>query len=239
MISEIFNFSGDFMSLLSTSFGDMEFQGVKFYDNDFSKIVFRFLINFIVTFVIVRMLYYPTTKRKDYLFSFLLSSIVTFFICFALKKFEIKTGMALGLFAIFGIIRYRTATMPVKEMTYLFVIIGLSVINALTSSKFSYVELIFVNASVVFAIYGIEKLWLLKHESQKIVTYEKIDLIKPERHAELIEDLSIRMGLKINRIEIGKINFLNDTALINVYFYQHEQEEGKVSHKDESMDITY
>ena len=237
MLNEILNLGLGF-SLLDAAPDATTFQEVLLYDNDFLKLVFRFLLNFIMIFIIARTLYYPATKRKDYLFSFILTSIVIFFICFALKKFEIKTGMALGLFAIFGIIRFRTTTMPVKEMTYLFVIVGLSVINALTSSKFSYAELAFVNFSVILAIFAIEKISLLKHESQKLVIYEKIDLISPERHTELMEDLSKRTGLKINRIEIGKINFLNDTAQISVFFYQHEQLATSF-HKDERSDPNY
>lgn len=237
MFNDIFNLGLE-LSLLDAAPDAAKFQGVLLYDNDFSKLVFRFLLNFMMIFIIARALYYPATKRQDYLFSFILTSIVIFFICFALKKFEIKTGMALGLFAIFGIIRFRTTTMPVKEMTYLFVIVGLSVTNALTSSKFSYAELAFVNIIVILAILAVEKVSLIKHESQKLVIYEKIDLIAPERNAELMADLSLRTGLKISRIEIGKINFLNDTAQISVFFYQHEQSELSF-HKDERSDPNY
>jgi hypothetical protein len=237
MLNDILNLGLEF-SLLDSAPDASQFQGVVLYDNDFSKLVFRFLLNFLMIFIIARALYYPATKRKDYLFSFILTSIVIFFICFALKKFEIKTGMALGLFAIFGIIRFRTTTMPVKEMTYLFVIVGLSVINALTSSKFSYAELAFVNFVVILAILAVEKVSLIKHESQKLVIYEKIDLIAPERHEELMADLNQRTGLKISRIEIGKINFLNDTAQISVFFYQHEQA-ALSFHKDERSEPGY
>ena len=237
MLNEILKLGMGF-SLLDAAPGAATFQDVLIYDNDFLKLVFRFLLNFVMIFIIARALYYPAAKRKDYLFSFILTSIVIFFICFALKKFEIKTGMALGLFAIFGIIRFRTTTMPVKEMTYLFVIVGLSVINALTSTKFSYSELAFVNFSVILAIFAIEKISLLKHESQKLVIYEKIDLISPERYAELMADLSTRTGRKINRIEIGKINFLNDTAQISIFFYQHEQLATSF-HKDERIEPNY
>jgi hypothetical protein len=237
MFNDILQLGLDF-SLLDSAPDATKFQGVALYDNDFSKLVFRFLLNFTMIFLIARALYYPATKRKDYLFSFILTSMVIFFICFALKKFEIKTGMALGLFAIFGIIRFRTTTMPVKEMTYLFVIVGLSVINALTSSKFSYAELAFVNVAVMLAILAVEKVSLIKPESQKLVIYEKIDLIDPSRNAELMADLSQRTGLKISRIEIGKINFLNDTAQISVFFYQHEQP-ALSFHKDERQEPTF
>jgi hypothetical protein len=133
---------------------------------------------------------------------------------------KMKIGFALGLFAIFGIIRYRTNPIPIKEMTYIFVVIGLSVINAMSSKKISYTELFLINLIVIGVIFFLENVWLLKHESSKIVVYEKIDLIKPERYNELIADLEDRIGIKVTRIEIGKIDFLKDTAKIRVYYYE-------------------
>ena len=106
------------------------FLGVKLFDDDLWKLLFRFALNTAVMLLIVRMIYYPIARRKDYLFTYIMISILTFFICFTLKKFDLGLGMALGLFAIFGIIRYRTDPIPIKEMTYLFIIIGVSVINA-------------------------------------------------------------------------------------------------------------
>jgi hypothetical protein len=131
--------------------------------------------------------------------------------------------LALGLFAVFGIIRYRTDAVPIKEMTYLFVVIGISVVNALSTSKTSIVELLFTNLSVVASIYVLEKINFLKHESSKLVMYEKIELIKPERRSEMIADLEARTGLKINRVSIQKINFLRDTAQIVIYYYSNDQ----------------
>ena len=200
------------------------FLDIKLYDDDFIKLAFRFLINLLAILLIARTIYYPLAKRKDYLFTYIMISILVFFICFTLKKFELGLGMALGLFAIFGIIRYRTDPIPIKEMTYLFIVIGISVINALANKKMSYAELLLTNSIIVFATYGMERLWLLKHESRKVITYEKIDLIVPENHALLKEDLEKRTGLKINRLEIGKINFLNDTAQIFIHYYADEQD---------------
>jgi hypothetical protein len=128
-------------------------------------------------------------------------------------------GFALGLFAIFGIIRYRTDSIPIKEMTYLFVIIGISIINALANKKISYSELLFTNFIIVVVIYCLEKVWLQRQEFCKIIKYEKIELIKPEKNKELLEDIQQRTGLTINRIEIGEVDFLRDTALLNVYYY--------------------
>jgi hypothetical protein len=197
--------------------------GLQIFDMDFWKLLFRFFMNFAVLFVIIRMIYYPIAKRKDYLFTYFLLSIIIFSICFTLKKFDLGLGMALGLFAIFGIIRYRTDPIPIKEMTYLFIVIGVSVINSLANKKMSYAELGFVNLAIITATYSLERLWLLKHESRKVVTYEKIELIKPENAEQLRTDLENRTGLSISRIQIGKIDFLKDTAQVFVYYYESEQ----------------
>ena len=199
------------------------FLGVQYYDDDFLKLLFRFSFNLLAVLIIVRMIYYPIAKRKDYLFTYIMISILVFFICFTLKKFELGLGMALGLFAIFGIIRYRTDPIPIKEMTYLFIVIGISVINALSNKKMSYAELMLTNSIIIFATYGMERLWLLRHESRKVITYEKIDMIVPENHEKLKADLEQRTGLAISRFEIGKINFLNDTVQIFIYYYKDDQ----------------
>jgi hypothetical protein len=128
-----------------------------------------------------------------------------------------EVGMGLGLFAIFGIIRYRTGSMRIREMTYLFLVIGLSVINAL-SNKLSYVEVGFINGVVWLMVYLMENLWLQSHEIDKLVIYEKIENIKPANNHLLIEDLEKRTGLKINRVEIGKIDFLKDVAEVKIFF---------------------
>ena len=199
------------------------FLGIQYYDDDFLKLLFRFSFNLLAILIIVRMIYYPIAKRKDYLFTYIMISILVFFICFTLKKFELGLGMALGLFAIFGIIRYRTDPIPIKEMTYLFIVIGISVINALSNKKMSYAELLLTNSIIIFATYGMERLWLLRHESRKVITYEKIDMIIPENHELLKTDLEKRTGLSISRFEIGKINFLNDTVQIFIYYYKDDQ----------------
>jgi hypothetical protein len=196
---------------------------IEMFDDDIYKLAFRLVINVIFMTIIIRYLYYPITKRKDYLFTYYLIGIITFFLCFGLKKLEIDTGMGLGLFAIFGIIRYRTDAIEIKEMTYLFLIIGISVTNALASSKISILEMALINFSVVGITYGLEYLWLLKHETRKTIIYEKIDLIRPEHYDEMKADLEKRTGLSINRFDIGKIDFLNDTAQVRIYYYDDEQ----------------
>lgn len=196
---------------------------ITWFDSDFYTLILRLSINLLFLIVVIRYLYYPKTKRKDYLFTYFLIGFMTFFLCFGLKKLDIDTGMGLGLFAIFGIIRYRTNTIEIKEMTYLFIVIGLSVINSLASNKISIAELIFINVSACLLTYLIEYVFLLRNESRKIILFEQIDLIKSLNKAELKLNLEERTGLKINRIEIGKINYLNDTADIKIFYFEDDQ----------------
>ena len=186
------------------------------------ELFLRFSFNILIIWILVRFLYYPITKRKDYLFTYIIMSSVIFLLVFLLSNVKLQMGFALGLFAIFGIIRYRTDAVPIKEMTYLFAIIGISVINALANKKVSYAELVATNLIILGLIYGIEKVWLLRPESCKLVIYEKIELIKNEKHEELLADLQLRTGLKINRIEVGKIDFLKDIAEISIFYYGDE-----------------
>ena len=189
---------------------------------DLLELVSRLMINMVFLLIIVRYIYYPTSKRKDFLFTYLLISISIFLLCFLLENVKLDLAFALGLFAIFGIIRYRTDAIPIKEMTYLFIVIALSVMNALVNKKVSLSEMVFANAVIVVATYGLERIWLLRHESRKTVIYERIDLIVPDKREELIADLEGRTGVKINRIEIGQIDFLRDTAHIQIFFYQDQ-----------------
>lgn len=197
--------------------------GLNWFSDDFYTLILRLLVNLVFMTILIRYLYYPITKRKDYLFTYYLIGLITFFLCFGLKKLDIDTGMGLGLFAIFGIIRYRTDAIEIKEMTYLFLIIGVSVINSLASKQISIAEMMLINVSVVAITYGLERVWLVKHETRKTINYEKINLIRPENYEEMKADLEARTGLNINRFEIGKIDFLNDTAQVRIYYYAEEQ----------------
>lgn len=203
--------------------------GISYFNNDFYALIFRLCLNLLVLLLLIRFLYYPKTKRKDYLFTYFLIGTITFFLCFGLKKLDIDTGMGLGLFAIFSILRYRTEGIEIKEMTYLFLVIGISVVNALASNKISLAEMLLINGVLISLTYGLESLWLLRHETRKLIQYERIDLIKPERYEEMKADLEERTGLKINRIEVGKIDFLRDSAQLMVYFYGDIQSFGTQS----------
>ncbi len=203
-------------------------ESIKLFDMElfnvagFFELVLRFFLNLAVVLLIVRGIYYPLAKRKDHLFTLILISVVVFLLCMLLSSVKLQMGFAMGLFAVFSIIRYRTDSIPIKEMTYLFVIIGISVINALSNKKISYAELLFTNFIMVGLIYGLEKLWLLRHESSKLIIYERIDLIKPNMRQELLADLEERTGLKINRVEIGRLDFLKDSAQLQIYFFDDE-----------------
>jgi hypothetical protein len=198
--------------------------GLQWFDEDFYLLLIRLCVNVVFITILIRFLYYAKTKRKDYLFTYYLIGTITFFLCFGLKKLDIDTGMGLGLFAIFGIIRYRTDAIEIKEMTYLFLIIGLSVVNALASNQLSIAEMALINVFMVVLTYVLEFLWLMKHETRKTINYERIDLITPDKASEMKGDIEGRTGLSINRFEIGKIDFLNDTAQVRIFYYAEEQE---------------
>jgi hypothetical protein len=205
---------------LKTKIGS-ELFGINIVDlPDFLELLLRFSFNLVILLILVRVLYYPVAKRKDYLFTYILLGTAIFLLCYLLENVKLQLGLALGLFAIFGILRYRTSQIPIKEMTYLFIVICISVINALANKKVSYIELIFTNLVFIGVTYGLEKIWLLKHESRKTIMYEKIDLIKPQNYGLLLKDLEKRTGLKINRVELGRIDFLRDAARITIYYYE-------------------
>jgi len=189
-----------------------------------AELILRFVLNLIVVLIIARYIYYKRARRRDFLFTFILISITTFLLCYLLENVKLQLGFALGLFAVFGIIRYRTTTIPIKEMTYLFVLIGISVINALANKKVSYVEVLFTNLVFIGVTWYIEQLRSLENESYTIVLYEKIELVKPNRKEELIADLQDRLGIKISRIEISNIDYQRDTAKIHVYFFKSRQD---------------
>ena len=199
----------------------VDFYGVPLWDDDLYKMIVRFVFNLIFLGLVVGIAYSTSNeKNQRYVFNFVIMNIVVFFICFTLKKLELELGMALGLFAIFGILRYRTDQIDVKDMTYLFVVIGLAVINSLSNKKTSYVELVFTNAAVFGACLFLER--FLAPEVKKVkltrseLVYEKLDLLRPENVEELYEDIYQRTGIRADRVEIKQIDFQNGTSLIDV-----------------------
>ncbi|GGJ88257.1 DUF4956 domain-containing protein [Parabacteroides faecis] len=188
-----------------------------------TQLLIRFFFNFVIVGIIIHFFYYPKSRRRDYYFTFSLINVSVFFLIILMGSVKLKIGFALGIFAIFGIIRYRTESVPIREMTYLFIIIALSVINAL-SVQISYAELIATNCIFILVTWLLESERWLKHVSCKLILYDKIQLIVPEKRKELIADLRLRTGLNIQKIEIGHIDFLRDAAFIKVYYESEVRE---------------
>lgn len=178
-------------------------------------LLLHFGFNLVFALAIIHLLYFRRSRRADYYFTFALISISIFLMLYLLGSVKIKIGFALGLFAIFGIIRYRTESMPVREMTYLFVIISMSVINALVHD---WVNLVAVDALFFGSCLLGEQTRRFKHNACKYVKYDRIDLILPSKKEEMIADLQARLGVKIIRVDVGTVNFLKDMALLKVYY---------------------
>lgn len=196
----------------------MEYFGSPFYDsNALIMLLIRFGFNLLITWFLIHLLYYPKAKRRDYYFTFFMFSITMFLLIYLMDNVKVQIGLTLGLFAIFGVIRYRTETVPIREMTYLFIIIGVAVINALATNV-SYIELITTNVIFVIAVWAFESTRFLKHVSFKMIVYDKIHLITPDKRKEMEADIAKRTGLEVNRLEIGSIDFLRDTCLVKVYY---------------------
>jgi uncharacterized membrane protein len=203
------------------------------FSPSFSSMLIRLVINIVVVGIIIDRLYYPKSKRRDFYFTFMLISIaiffIVFFMIFVLEEMKGKTslGIGIGLFGIFSIMRYRTDTMPVREMTYLFVIIALSLVNAI-SEGVPMIELAITNLIFFVAVWFCE--WRLKVLPSKIIQYDKMELIVPERKNELIADLERRLGLEIVQVEVGAIDFIRDMAMVKIR-YRGKRTDGDISHE--------
>ena len=202
------------------------------FSPSFTAMLVRLLINIVVVGIIIDRLYYPKSKRRDFYFTFMLISIaiffIVFFMIFVLEEMKGKTslGIGIGLFGIFSIMRYRTDAMPVREMTYLFVIIALSLVNAI-SEGVPMIELGITNIIFILAVWFCE--WRLKVLPSKIIQYDKMELIQPDRKADLIADLEQRLGLKIIQVEVGAIDFTRDMAMVKIR-YVGKRTDGDISH---------
>lgn len=196
----------------------IKFFGIKLYDPDFWELVFRLGLNTLVTYVIIWFIYSPTRKDREFIFTFMVLSPIIFFVINLFLNKNLDIGFAFGLFAIFSILRYRTSQIPVKEVTYMFIVIALAVINAMATKKVSYVELLFTNAFITFIIFMLERQWNLGDNSYQTIYYEKIDNIKPQNESILLKDLEERTGRQIERYEIVSSDFMRDMAKLRVYF---------------------
>lgn len=194
-------------------------QSDEFIDADHVKsLLLAFFINLVAILIVVRGLYYPKCKRGEFFFTYILIAISTFMLIYVLGDVKLKAGIALGLFAIFSIIRYRTEQVAIREMTYLFIIIALSAINGLTVSELSIGEVIIINLLFILSIWICESKVLISHYSYKVIKYDNVNLITPDKREELIADLEKRIGLKIEKVEVGSIDFLKDAAIVKMYY---------------------
>ncbi len=175
-------------------------------------------LNLAIALVIVRFFYYPVNRDRNYTFTFLAFSTIIYFVLGVFTSTDLSVGVGFGLFAIFSVLRYRTDEMPIREMTYLFIIIALPVMNSILISNDGLAQLLGSNAIVVLLLYILERGWGFRFEGRLKITYERIALITPERREELLDDLRERTGLPIRRAEIGRLDFLTDTAEIRAYY---------------------
>ena len=224
IISEVMDNSYDFDDnykddKMSISLKDKRVNEKGFIDTKHVKnLLVAFLINIISIMIVVRGLYYPKCKRGEFFFTYILIAISTFMLIYVLGDVKLKAGIALGLFAIFSIIRYRTEQVAIREMTYLFIIIALSAINGLTVSELSYGEVLIINALFIVSIWLCESKLLISQYSYKVIKYDNINLITEDKREELIADLEKRTGLKIEKVEVGRIDFLKDAAIVKMYY---------------------
>ncbi len=203
--------------LLDTAFTLKDYR--IFESAEFFDLVLRFSFNFLITFIIVRLIYYPVHKNKDYLFTYFIFNSVIFMILYVMTNTKMEFGVSFGLFAVFSILRYRTEDIPIKEMVYLFIIIAVALVNSMSTKKVTIAEILFANLMILVIIYTLENIWLMRHESSRIIIYEKIDLIKPENYELLLQDLRERTGLNVHRAEIKNTDFQTDTARITIFYY--------------------
>lgn len=193
--------------------------------NELFSFFLNFIFNLLVTLIIVRFIYYPVTHNKRYVFTFLAFNTVIYFVLSFMTSIEISVGIGFGLFAIFSILRYRTDPIPIREMTYLFIITALPVMNSVGLGGDLWQELLVSNLAILVILFVLEKEWGFYYETSKKITYEKIELITPEKRHLLLEDLEKRTGLKIKRCEVGKIDFLRDTSDIIIFYDDPTQED--------------
>ena len=182
------------------------------------NLIIRFGFNLTIAFIIIKLIYQRNHTNNDFVFTYFMFNSLIFFFAFLLGNVTINIGFAFGLFAVFAILRYRTDPIPIKEMTYLFIVITIGVINALSSAEVSYAELLFTNVALVGLTYFLETYWRKNLLVRITIEYEKIENIKPEKRDTLLADLKERTGLNIQSFEFRRMNFLRDTARIRIYY---------------------
>lgn len=189
----------------------------EFFDKLGPKFFIRLLINIISIIALIRFVYFPIYKKKDFFFTFFLFNIVIFILTYLLNKVDLSMGAAFGLFAVFSLLRYRTENISAKDMTYLFTVIAIGLITSV--NKGTYFETCIINTIIILFAYFLDGNLLVKNEKSQLVQYEKIELIQPQRETELIADLKMRTGLDVHKVSINYIDFLKDTAELTVYYF--------------------
>jgi hypothetical protein len=202
--------------------------------SELSSFLMNFGFNFLVALLVVRFIYYPSTHNKHYVFTFLAFNTVIYFVLYFMNSIEIGIGVGFGLFAIFSILRYRTDPMPIREMTYLFIIAALPVMNSVASNDSVWPQLVAANLAILGILWVLEHEWGFHYEASRRVVYEKIELIRPEQRAELVADLEVRVGVKVKQVIIGKVNFMRDTASLTIY-YDDPGQKGKLQSAESEM----
>ncbi len=196
----------------------LSMQAALFSDKHSIEFLIRLAINLVSCLLLIRFIYYPIYRNREYFFTFIIFNLLIFLITILLNKVEMSMGAAFGLFAVFSMLRYRTEGLSMKDMTYLFLVIAMGLVTAVGAGQWWEISLL--NVIIIGITYLLESNLLMKKEHSKIIQYENIELIKPGKQDELKLDLEMRTGLKINRIDINSIDFLKDTALITVHYHE-------------------
>lgn len=194
---------------------------------DLSHFITGGVINLVTAVIIVRFIYYPWTQNRSFVFTFISFNTTIYFVMSLLTSIELSIGVGFGLFAIFSVIRYRTEEMPIREMTYLFIIIALPVMNSVLNAGDEYAKVAIANITIIVLLYILEKEWGFRFQLRKRITYDRIELITPARRAELIADLQARTGLPVTRVEIGRLDFVRDIADVTIYYQLDESAEAR------------
>ena len=184
------------------------------------KFFIRLGIDLLAVTLLIRFIYYRIYRSTEFFFTFFIFNLIIFLITFLLNKVEMSMGAAFGLFAVFSMLRYRTEGISMKDMTYLFLVIAMGLITAI--GKGNWDELSLLNGIILLFTYLLESKVLIRKESSNLIIYDRIELIKPGFEANLKEDLENRTGLKINRISISKVDFLRDTAMIRIFYFDKQ-----------------
>ena len=202
-------------------------------EQSYLELLVRLAANFVAIILIVRYIYYPKHRNKEFLFTFSLFNIVIFLLCFLLSSAQLELSFAFGLFAIFSIIRYRTVTIPVREMGYFFLCVALGIVNALIVVNDNYVNIILTNIIFIVTIFLLDRRIDLKHENYRFIILDRLDMVHEDRRVELIDDLKVKTGIEFHRIEIMRLDYFKETARIKAFFYSNRAESHSGTGDDE------